>query len=282
VPSVARPTAIVGVRRERIPVTPRELRALSPEASDAACAAAAQLLASVVAETLNERKAVLWGHALQKAYGDQVTGTLALAQDPLVEQARSHVTRMMEILGAMDLMAVCGHDRRGLLGRVGKAMNGRIDTPGELARALDELRLLLDHMHAAIDRLLGQADRLRQHAGAMAQIEAEVEAAALAALFLSNHFSGRAPDLAQRFTDRAMSLAATVAQARQGEAVRRIQIEQPLQLIGAIQNVALVTLPGFIAGLAALLTLTRTKGASPTEARDMSYRLRDILNQLTT
>ena len=268
--------------RERLGVAPRELRALAPEASEAACAAAARLLDAVVVDTLTERKAVLWGHELQKAHGDRVTGTLALAQDPLVEQARGHLGRMIEILGALDLQAVCGHERGGLLGSLGRSLGGRIDTPARLARALDELRLLLDRLEAAIDRLLDLADRLRRHAGAFAEIEGEVEAAALAALYLSNHLAARSPGLAQRFTERAMSLTATVAQLRQGEAVRRLQLEQPLQLTGAIQNVALVTLPGFVAALAALLTAARTRGASPTEAREMSYQLRGILDQLAT
>jgi hypothetical protein len=79
-----------------------------------------------------------------------------------------------------------------------------------------------------------------------------------------------------------MSLSATAAQMRQGDALHRLQLQQPLDLIGIIQNVALVALPGFLAGLAALLALATSRGASPTEARDMSWRLRDLLTQLTT
>lgn len=229
---------------------------------------------------MNERKAVLWGHELQKSYGDKVTATLALAQDPLIEQARGYVDRMMELLGAMDLMAVCGHGKKGILDNLTKSMNRKIDTPVELARALEELQLLLDRMSASIGKLLEFSDRLRQHSSAIERIEGDVEAAALAALFLSNRFAGEAPELAQRFTERAMSLTATVVQVRQSNQVHQIQIEQPLLLIGAIQSVALVTLPGFIAGMASLLILAKTKGVSPTEASDMSYQLREILNQL--
>ena len=281
-PAAGEPTVIAGVRRQRIAITTRELQALASGASPAVCSAAVRLLNGVVVQKLTERKAVLWGHEVQKAYGDQVTGTLALAQDPLVEQARSHVARMLEILGAIDLMAVCGHDNAGLVARVFKPMNGKIDTPAELGRALDELVLLLDRMSAAIARLVGHADQLRRHAAAMARMADEVAAAALAADFLSRHVAASDPHVAQRFAERAMGLTATLAQVGQTDAVRRIQIEQPLQLIGAIQNVALVSLPGFIAGLAALLTLAKTQGASPTEARDMSYQLRDVLNRLNT
>jgi hypothetical protein len=281
-PAAVEPTVIAGMRRHRIPVAPRELQALAPGTAPAVCAAAVRLLDGVVVQKLTERKAVLWGHEVQKAYGDQVTGTLALAQDPLVEQARSHVARMLEILGAIDLMAVCGHDNAGLVARVFKPVNGKIDTPAELGRALSELRLLLDRMNAAIARLLGLADKLRQHAAAMARVAGDIAAAALAAEFLSRHVTAPDPHVAQRFAERAMSLTATLAQVGQTDAVRRIQIEQPLQLIGAIQNVALVSLPGFIAGLAALLTLAKTQGASPTEARDMSYQLRHVIHRLNT
>jgi len=279
-PASAGPTTVRGTRRERVTVTPRELAALAPEATPATCAGAARLLAGTVVETLTERKAVLWGHDLQKAYGDLMTGTLALAQDPLAEQARAHVDRMTQILAAVDLMAVCGHGKGGLLAHVARAMSDRIDTPAELGQALGELQLLVQRLGAATDGLAGLADRLQRHAGAVARLEAEVDAAALAALWLARHAEGEA--LAHRFTDRAMSLSATVAQMRQGDSLHRLQLQQPLDLIGVIQNVALVSLPGFLTGLAALLALATSRGASPTEARDMSWRLRDLLTQLKT
>ena len=278
----SRPTALPGTRRVRIEASPRELRALSPEASAAVCEAAARLLEQTVADTMNERKAVLWGHELQKAYGDEVGATLALAQDPLAEQARAHVDRMTQLLASIDLMAVCGHGKGGLLSRLASSMNDRVDTPAELAGALGELRLLLDRLGDATASLATLADRLHQRAGAIDRIGRDVDAAAVAALFLARHFEREAPALARRFDDRATSLTATVAQIRQGDAVHRLQLQRPLDLIGVIQNVALVMLPGLLAAMAALLALAKSRGASPTEARDMSHQLRDILNQLQT
>ena len=281
-PDPARPTTVRGTRRERVAATPRELSALAPEATAATCQAAARLLAGTVVETMTERKAVLWGHDLQQAYGDLMGATLALAQDPLAEQARAHVDRMTQILAAIDLMAVCGHGKGGLLAHVVRAMNDRLDTPADLAQALGELQLLLERLGAATQRLAGLADRLQRHAGAIARLEGDVDAAALAALYLARHAEAEAPELSRRFTDRAMSLSATVAQIRQGDSLHRLQLQQPLDLISVIQNVALVSLPGFLTGLAALLALAKSRGASPTEARDMSYRLRDLLTQLKT
>ncbi|GAB3374511.1 hypothetical protein GCM10027431_27140 [Lysobacter rhizosphaerae] len=279
-PGIATPTVVAGVRRQRIEVDIAGLRVLAPDAPAPVCQAALQMIREVVDSRMSERKAVLWGHEAQKAYGERVTGTFSLAQDPVVEQARAWVSRMTAILGAIDLMAVCGHGKGGLLGSVAKAMSNDIDTPRELSAALDELRLLLERTGAAIDRLLQLKERLQQQADAIGRIEVEIESAALAALFLSGHFAARAPELAQLFTERSMSLNATLAQMRQSSPIYRMQLQQPLQLIAAIQNVALVSLPGCIAGMSALLTLLSAKGASPTEVRDMSYQLRDLLSQL--
>jgi hypothetical protein len=280
--NAAQPTAMAGVRRERIEAGVAELRALAPNTPAPVCQAALQMIREVVDARMSERKAVLWGHEAQKTYGAHVTGTFSLAQDAVLEQAGAYVHRMTTILGSIDLMAVCGHGRGSLLASLTKSMNARIDTPRELSAGLDELRLLLDRTGAAIDRLLQLKERLQQHADAIARVEVEIEAAALAALFLSAHFAGKKPELARLFTDRSMSLTATLAQVRQSDQVHRLQLDQPLQLIAAIQNVALVSLPGCVAGMAALLTLLSTKGVSPTEARDMSYQLRDLHNRLTT
>ncbi len=281
-PPLSAPTSVPGVKRERLDATAETLRALSPGVPASVCDAALRLVREIAPARLDDRKVVLWGHELQKSYSDRVTQTFALAQDAAVEQARGYVSRMMDILGAIDLLAVCGHSKGGVLGSLSKAMSTRIDTPRELAAALDELRLLLERTAACIDRLLTLRERLQRHADAIRQVEVDVEAAALAALHLSQHFKRASPEVAQRFAERSMSLTATLAQLRQGKQIQRLQIEQPLQLIAAIQNVALVSLPGCVAGMAALLTLAIGKGASPTEARDLSYQLRDLTDQLRT
>ena len=272
---------MAGVRRQRLAVELGELQALAPDAPASIHAAAVQLIREVVDDRMSDRKAVLWGHDAQKAYGERVTGTFSLAQDPVVEQARTWVNRMTTILGEIDLMAVCGHGKGGLLGSLAKAVGNRIDTPRELSSALDELRLLLERTGGAIDRLMQLKERLQQHVDAIARIEVDIEASALAALYLSGHFATKSPGLAHLFTERSMSLNATLAQMRQNSPVYRLQLQQPLQLIAAIQNVALVALPSCIAGMSALLALLSTRGASPTEARDMSYQLRDLIGQLT-
>lgn len=78
-----------------------------------------------------------------------------------------------------------------------------------------------------------------------------------------------------------MSLTQTVAQIRSGASLREVQIEQPLRLIEAIQNVALVMVPGFLGSIAALTTmLDSNRKLTPTEAGELTYQLRSILQQL--
>ncbi|MEO8673523.1 MAG: hypothetical protein ABI411_19595 [Tahibacter sp.] len=277
---VATPTVVPGVKRERLAVTAESLRALSPGVPAPVCEVALRRVREIVVAKLNDRKVVLWGHDLQKLYSDRVTQTFALTQDPIVEQARAYVARMTGILSTIDLPTACGRGKRGVLESFTKAMSKRIDTPQKLSAALDELRLLLDRTAASFDRLLALKELLQRHTDTIRQIEVDVEAAALAARYLSERFSREAPPLARRFAERSASLAATLAQVRQGDTMHRLQTEQPLRLIAAIQNVALVTLPGCIAGMAALLSLAPGRDVSPTESIDLSYQLRELVDQL--
>ncbi|WP_374563467.1 hypothetical protein [Ideonella sp.] len=279
--AVAQPTAIDGVRPERIEVHVDELRALSADASEPVCDEAARLLQALTVAMLSQRRAERWGQEVQRACQDGFSGgSVAPVSAPFIEQARADLARMTGILEAIDLKAVCAHAQGGLLAGLAKSVNRKIDTPAKLAGALDELRSLLQRMHAGVGRLLALQDGLRQRAGAFERRQVEVEAAALAALFLSNRLAGSSPTLAQRFAERHMSLGATLAQTRQGDGAYRTHVAQPLQLIGAIQGVALVKVQGLVTEMASLQALAKAGRAFPAEALNMSYRLRDILQQL--
>ncbi len=276
-PSAAQPTAIEGVRPERIDVRAAELRALSVDASEAACEEATRLLKALTVAMLSQRRAALWGQEVQKSCQDRFGGSAAPGSAPFIEQAR-----MTDILGAIDLKAVCGHAKGGLLSGLARSIKRKIDTLAKLAVALDELRSLIGRLHAGVDRLLALKEGLRQRASAFERLQAEAEAAALAALFLSKRLAGQSPAIAQRFAERSMSLGVTLAKTRQGGGAYRAHIDQPLQLINAIQNVALVRMQGFITEMASLQALAKARHAFPAEALNMSYRLRDILHQLKT
>lgn len=280
-PVVRQPTAIPGAERKRIEVAVSDLQALSPGAAAGVYQQARALVGAFVVDKASQRKAILWGHNLQQVHGYLVTEMLALARSPVLRQVEGYLARMMDILGSIDLMAVCGHGGDSLVGRLFQGINSRIDTPGELAQAQAELEQLLALMGGALDPLLDLKDRLLRLSGSMEGTAAQVEASAIGALFLSERLRQGDAALAQCFVERSMSLTQTLVQMRQAGSTREIQIEQPIRLIGAIQNVALVVMPAFIGSIASIATLSASKTTiSPTEAGELAYRLRDIISQL--
>jgi len=280
-PPVRQPTAIPGAARTRIEVAVRDLQALSPGAAGPVYEQARALIGTFIVAKASRRKAILWGHDLQQSHSALVTEMLALARSPVLRQVQGYLARMMDILGAIDLMAACGHGRDGVVGRLFQGVNSRIDTPGELAKAQAELEQLLTLMGAALDPLLDLKDRLLRLSGSMDGTAVQVEAAALGALFLSERLRQDHAALAQCFVERSISLTQTLAQMQQAGTTRELQIEQPIRLIGAIQNVALVVMPAFIGSIASITTLGASKtSVSPTEAGELAYRLRDIIDQL--
>lgn len=277
---VRQPTAIPGAQRKRIEVTVRDLQALSPGAAAGVYEHSRALVGAFAVEKASQRKAILWGHDLQKAHGDRVSEMLALARSPVLRQVEGYLARMMDILGSIDLMAVCGHGGSGVVGRLFQGFGSRIDTPGELAKAQAELEQLLALMGGALDPLLDLKDRLLRLSGSMEEMTAQVEAAALAALFLSGRLRENDAALAQRFAERSMSLTQTLALMRQAGSTREMQIEQPIRMIGSIQNVALVVMPAFIGSIASITLSANKTTLSQTEAGELAYRLRDIIAKL--
>lgn len=281
-PAPDTPTAIAGVERKRIPVQAKDLRQLSPGVDNRVVELALRDLAGFVVEKASERRAILWGHELQKSHGDFVNETLALSQTPILRKVEGYLVRMTEILQSVDIMAVCGYDDS-VFGGYLKGVNAKIDRPEELGTARVELDQLVGYMDAALEELLKLRQKLETHGGKLDEIATEVEASALAALFLSQHLREDKPSVAQRLLDRSMSLTQTLAQIRGNRTIRDVQIDHPLRMIGAIQNVVLVTMPDFLASIASVISLAARKASlSQTEAGELNYKLRDIINRLAT
>lgn len=280
-PVVRQPTAMPGAARTRIEVAAHDLRALSPGATAVVYEQARALVGTFVVAKAAQRKAILWGHDLQKSHGELVTDMLALARSPVLRQVQGYLARMMDILESIDLMAACGHGGGGVVGRLFQGVNRRIDTPGELAKAQAELEQLLALMGRTLEPLLDLKDRLLRLSASIEGTATQVEASAIGALFLAERLRQDDAALAQCFAERSMSLTQTLAQMRQAGTTRELQIEQPIRLIGAIQNVALVMMPAFIGSIASITTLGAIQTTvSQTEAGELAYRLRDIINQL--
>ncbi|HEX8009670.1 MAG TPA: hypothetical protein VF814_01820 [Casimicrobiaceae bacterium] len=283
-PQAFAPTAIPGVERKRIAVGVEELIKLSPGANSDVLKRARRLIETYVEEQATDRAAVLWGEHAQEDYSKLVSEALSLSRADVLVSVTRHLNRTMEILRSIDLEAVgAGRRSGGLIGEYLSGLNKKIDTLDELEAARAELDQLVKLMRAALDDLLNLKERLQTQSRRIDEIGDEVEAAAVAAQFLSEHESARSPELSQRFLERSMSLTQSAVQIRGSSSMRATQIEQPLRLIGAIQNVALVLLPGWLGGIASLSVLSREeRRLTPTETGELARQLRNIVEQLQT
>lgn len=281
-PRLTAPTAIPGVTRRRTEATPPALKRLAPAASADVITRAARLLGNVPLEGGTDRLAVLWGHQLQQDYSDLVSATLELSGDVALVKAAGYVNRMVAVLSSIDLQAVFAAQASSAgIGNYLKKLNSRVDTPDELEAARLELDQLVRLMGNSLEPLLALKERLHLQSRRIDDAGVDVEAAALAAQFLSDQFAEKRPELSGRFVERAMSLTQTLAQIRGSAGLRGAQTDQPLHLIGAIQNVALVSVPAWLVTVAALNTALRSnKRPTQTEAGELDYRLRTILQQL--
>lgn len=273
------PTAIPGAERRRIDVPPGELEKLWPGAPAQVYAQARALIDAFVSDKATERGAILWGQDLQREYSDLAGEALALIRSAALRKVEGYLARTMHLLESIDVLAACGHGSSGVVGRLFQRMNARIDSPDELARAQAELEKLVGLMNAALRELLDLKDRLLAVAERTDAAGARLEAATMAASFLSGHLRSENDAVSQRFAERAMSLAQSVALIREGGAARSLQLEHPMRMISAIQNVVLIMLPGFISSMTAVTALSSAR-TTPTEAGELAYRLREIIEQL--
>lgn len=272
---------IAGASIERLAVSASDLLRLSPQVGKPALEAAQALLSSLAPGKLTERRAILWGHDVQRRFADTVAAALALSQQPVMVRMQAHVSRLLDILEGFDLAAMAGSQTSGL-GGVLKSFNRKTDTLVELESARTELAQLGQLMDSGLEPLLELREDLQANAATQQRMAVEVEGAALSALFLSEHFGTTDPGMAERFVERSMSLTQTLAQIRGDEGLRNLQVEGPLRTITAIQNVTLVSMPEFLASLSALTSLRPGKPVSPTEARELTYKLRNIVSQLAS
>jgi len=168
----------------------------------------------------------------------------------------------------------------GLTINVGKIAGGvSVNTVAPAARA--EIDQIIRLMGNGLDELLDLRERLEKNAGVLETIAGEAEAAALAALYLSDHLRPTAPAIADNFLSRSMSLTQTLTQIRGNSSIRDMQRQHPIEIIGAIQNATLVSMPDFLASLAAINALgLRDAVLSPTQANELNYKLHDIIQQL--
>ncbi|WP_395015369.1 hypothetical protein [Dongia sp.] len=279
-PAVRTPTAIPGVERKRIPIDATRLRDLAFGSDARTCALAVGLVQTFVLDKATERKVILWGQDVQTSHSELIAQVLKLSQTPIFVRIEGYIDRMMTILKSIDVVSASGNAQGGIASYF-RGINNKIDTPEELDVAQRELDQLIKHMRRGLDELLDLKDQLETQAKRLDELAVASEASALAASFLAQYLQNEKPNLAQGFTQRSASLTQTLTQIRQNDSVREMQINYPLRLVHAIQDVALVALPDVIASIASAVSLNGRKlSLSPTEAGELHYKLRDIISKM--
>lgn len=267
------PTLMPGSAPVRLAVDPAHLQRLAPKAGPATLDAARQMLSALIPAHMTDRQALFWAQDLQELHGKMVEDHLALMRDPLLRDMPTHLKRLQNLLFRFDLEAIC--TKGGLLSGVFRSTSRVIDTPAELQSARDEIEQLLRLLSGALEGLVTLKSRLELGAERMQSLGDRVEGASLAAAYLAETAD---PRLALAFLERHRSLATTLIQIRSAQVQHPLQAGLPARLVLAIQNIALVALPAWLERLALFQRkLASDHRPSLTEARDLSFRLADLM-----
>lgn len=250
-PKVNRPTVLPGVARRRIAVRSADMKRLSPGVEPRTAARAVRLVDGFVVEDAREDHVVQWGQAAQQ-HGGALLEAPEVPQADVAGQARGYVGRIVQLLAAID-----------------------IDPSRKLTVARAELEKLVCLARATLAPLENLKAALDSHARRLEEARLEIEAAALAALFLSEYLTSSRPDLSRGFLLREISLTRTALEIRGGEFERDSQRQTPRALIITIQDAVLVDLPECLDALG-----HARRRLNPTEAGELQHRLRTLLRKL--
>ncbi len=260
---VGKPSVIgIGEVRKRIPITSANLQGKTQKVET--IERVVHLVESFIAERATEQSAVMWGTEVQKQYSGLMSEVLALSRSETLNQVSRRVGRLIEILGSIKLDKVFAQKGgEGFLARAIKKSSAEVDSLEELERALEEIDQIAKIISDDVPKLLALRGQIELISTRTLEVGDEVNALALAGAHIAEHLESIGKrDVAGRLSGRVVSLTATTAEIVGGSSVRKLQIEQPLQLIEVAQDLALVTVPTMLNSLAALQLLAR-RGNKP-------------------
>ena len=281
---ISGPTRIPGAVSTRINVTVALLRTTNPHANEVTLEQVCTMIRAVSVDTLTPKHAIIWGHDVQSEYGELVTECLKLSQSGTLTKVRTNINRTLEILEAIDIAAVCGvgTKKTGFIGGLIKKATIAIDSLPELNEAIKELQQLHKLMTGAMEKLLELRGKLDEITSKTDRLVRSIEVYAIAAQFLADHIKQIGQnELALSFEQRSMSLTQTIAQIQSNDLMRKQQVEEPLRLITVVQDVALVSVPGWIGSIVAIKTMLEgTNKPTVTEVNELSDQKQQITDRL--
>jgi hypothetical protein len=282
------PTAIPGARHTRIPVTIEDLRATNPKTNEDVLKRSIQFVFSFDPADLNDTTLVLWGQTIQSQYSQLVSKCLEYSESPMLARTSKHVSRLQDLIGGIHLKELLGFERKSWSDRL--ISLGHNENPiEEFNRIRTEIAQLIKLMQEDLPVLLALKMDVESLSRKIDDLGNEVEASAIAALFLADYHSREGSEkdrqkreaCAELFTQRSMSLTQTLAQIRGNSLMRDMQIRQPLQLIGLVQNVILVMVPGWLGSYASLKSVIEShRKPTLTEIDELDRVQSEIIRQL--
>lgn len=278
------PSVISGKARVRIPVTAEELLADNPGTPSDIIGLAIQRVLETNLDGVKSTSVVLWGADLQKKYSESVLQLLHGSQDECLSKASTQVSRVIEILEAIDIRGVCEYRADGMISKMFKNSNKEYDTPEELLHAEKELKHLTSLLSEQLKKLTQLQATLQKLVGEIESAGREIKAAALAAAFISKYLQRQGPEAekpSNQFFERSMSLTQTEAQIMENDSARKMQLEYPLNLMTVIQNAVLVMVPDWLGSISSIRSmLDAKKRISVTEINELSDWQKKIVRTL--
>ena len=234
-------------------------------------------------DKLSDSEVVLWGHEPQQAYGDLISEILTVLQSEPLDKVQKYITRLITILSLIDLVKVCDTSHGGnFLTHMFRNATKAIDTPEELDTAMTEIKELLNLMDKNINPLLLLKNQLENISRKIDETGDELEALSIAAAYLAGYFNSIGNPFYPRFLERSGSLSTSLAQIRSSGQMRKVQIEQPLDLIAIVQGVALVQVPAWLGSIVTVKTmLARNQKPSVTALRELSDQTTNVIKELS-
>lgn len=276
---VTTPSIMPGTKRERIPVDKENLKKRHG-VKDSIIDAAMKIVEAINQNNLTHRDALLWGQPLQAEYQTLVSEGLSLAQSETITITNGHLNRILVVMGLIELDKI--FKVGGTIARLFRKATEAIDTPEEFDGALRELGQLSKLLGEKIDDLITLRSKLEQNSIQIDRVGDEIEISLIAAQIFADFFNKISQtDTAVCLEERIASLTATLGQIRSSGPMRKMQIEQPMNLTTLIQNTVFNTLTSWMTSATALrMALHGRQKPNPTEVSEISRILQTIQQTL--
>jgi hypothetical protein len=269
--SAKRQSVMPGTVRKTLKVEINELKQKFPATDIKVLRAAEVILGRIVVETLSNTQCVQWGVDIQKKHTSIVDESLKLTENKTVQDSLRHMGRLYEILDS--IASRFSSSDQGL--KFWKKLKSPWEDFNDNRAEIDQIRNILSNAGAAITDI---ETKLKQLSNKSTQLIVDLDASSIASEYLSG-MQGMQESKSSPLLARSMALKQTVAHIKQGVTLRQANVNDISGLAMNIQDVILITLPGWIEKVA---LIGRKRTQTETESYGVKQGLDAILDKIKT